>query len=231
VLLKDKAAAFINQENLLVDAFVGTSSIFKIPIAYNYKLKSSLFESNVTISSDIFGRRGRVFIGAYSNINNGGYLRIDQGDVFIGRYCSVGRRVTVAAGIHNMFGLTTSTKIQCPNPQKTRKIPRRITLIESDVWIGDGAVIMPGVKLGVGCIVGANAVVTKDVLPYQIVGGVPAREISKRFSDDVIQRLIKTEWWECGYDFICSLPTDNINAFLENYKLIPSKFETYSIEQ
>ncbi|MDN0047211.1 CatB-related O-acetyltransferase [Megasphaera hexanoica] len=69
-------------------------------------------------------------------------------------------------------------------------------VIGNDVWIGYEAVVMAGVTIGNGAIIGARAVVTKDVPPYMIVGGVPAREIRRRFSDDVIARLLELKWWD-----------------------------------
>lgn len=68
-------------------------------------------------------------------------------------------------------------------------------IIGNDVWIGYEAVIMAGVRIGDGAIVAARAVVTKDVPPYTIVGGVPAREIRKRFEPAVVERLQKMKWW------------------------------------
>ena len=65
-----------------------------------------------------------------------------------------------------------------------------------DVWIGYEAVILAGVTIGDGDIIGTLAVVTKDIPPYTIVGGVPAKEIRKRFSDDVISRLLALRWWD-----------------------------------
>lgn len=68
-------------------------------------------------------------------------------------------------------------------------------VIGNDVWIGYDAVIMAGVRIGDGAIVGTRAVVTKDVEPYSIVGGVPAKEIRKRFTTSVIKRLLELQWW------------------------------------
>ena len=69
-------------------------------------------------------------------------------------------------------------------------------VIGNDVWIGFEAVILSGVTIGDGAIIGTRAVVTKDVPPYTIAGGVPAKPIRKRFSDDVISELLKLQWWK-----------------------------------
>lgn len=69
-------------------------------------------------------------------------------------------------------------------------------IIGNDVWIGYEAVILTGVTIGDGAIVGTRAVVTKDVPPYTIVGGVPARPIKKRFSEETIEKLLELQWWD-----------------------------------
>lgn len=75
-------------------------------------------------------------------------------------------------------------------------------VIGNDVWIGYDAVIMAGVTIGDGAIIGTRAVVTKDVEPYSIVGGVPAKEIRKRFAPDVIKKLTELQWWNWAQDKI-----------------------------
>ena len=69
-------------------------------------------------------------------------------------------------------------------------------VLGNDVWVGHAAVIMPGVKIGNGAIIGSGAVVTKDVGDYEIAAGMPARIIKKRFSDEIIKKLLKIEWWD-----------------------------------
>ena len=69
-------------------------------------------------------------------------------------------------------------------------------MIGNDVWIGRNAIILPGNTIGDGAIIAAGAVVTHDVPPYTIVGGVPARPIRKRFSDDIIEKLLEIKWWD-----------------------------------
>ncbi|MCI8326447.1 MAG: CatB-related O-acetyltransferase [Lachnospiraceae bacterium] len=76
--------------------------------------------------------------------------------------------------------------------------------IGNDVWIGYEAVILAGVTIGDGAVIGARAVVTKDVSPYTIVGGVPARPIKKRFSDKKIDRLLQIKWWDWSEEKIAS---------------------------
>ena len=76
------------------------------------------------------------------------------------------------------------------------------TVIGNDVWIGYNATIMAGIKIGDGAIIATNATVTKDIEPYSIVGGNPAKEIRKRFSPDEIQRLLKLKWWEKDIEWV-----------------------------
>lgn len=70
------------------------------------------------------------------------------------------------------------------------------TVIGNDVWIGRESVIMPGVKIGDGSIIAAYSIVTKDIEPYSVVGGNPAKFIKKRFDDELIELLLQTRWWD-----------------------------------
>lgn len=185
------------------------------------------FEPHSQLMSPIVlldGERPTNLIGAYSYINSGGYLR-DR--VAIGRYCSVGRRVTIAAGNHSIRSLSTSPRLKGSaarpytaeeSAQVYRPSPTEpFTIIESDVWIGDGAVIKAGVRLGVGTVVGANAVVVRDTRPYEIVGGVAARHLGFRFAPAVIDDLLATEWWERDATVLNRLPSANVFEFLERF--------------
>jgi len=82
------------------------------------------------------------------------------------------------------------------------------TLVGNDVWIGRDAVIMPGVSIGHGAIIGSNAVVSKDVEPFGVVVGNPGKTVKKRFSDDIIEVLLKTAWW----DWDAAKVTRNLDA-------------------
>ena len=89
-------------------------------------------------------------------------------------------------------------------------------VIGNDVWMGYDAVIMAGVRIGDGAIIGTRAVVTKDVEPYSIVGGVPAKEIRKRFASDVIKALMEIQWWNWPIEKIQSsipdIQSGNVDA-------------------
>ena len=93
------------------------------------------------------------------------------------------------------------------------------TIIGNDVWIGYGATIMPGVKIGDGAIIATKSVVTKDVLPYSIVGGNPAQEIRKRFSEGKINQLLSARWWDWPIEKITThvkdLTSNNLVAKLK----------------
>ena len=89
-------------------------------------------------------------------------------------------------------------------------------VIGNDVWIGYDAVIMAGVRIGDGAIIGTRAVVTKDVKPYSIVGGVPAKEIRKRFAPEIIKKLMEIQWWNWPIEkirnSISDIQSGNLNA-------------------
>lgn len=190
-----------------------------LSIGSDVHIARALCEPRVALNSPQISEPGKVFLGSGSYMNGGGYIR---SDVFIGRYNSIGRRVTLAAGRHGMSGLTTSPAFaNAPKPRSytAKDIDRlgmtdnarpRHTIVMNDVWIGDGVVVLQGVCIGTGAVVGANTVVTKDVPPYAIVGGVPARVIRYRFPDDIIEELLATEWWEYPLGVLKKLPMQNV---------------------
>ena len=125
--------------------------------------------------------------------------------LIIGRFCSIacGARFLFTSGNHALKSLSTYTfpiffdewGLDAKNIRDAWD-NKGDTVIGNDVWIGYEAIIMPGVKIGDGAIVGTQAVVTGDVPPYTIVGGVPARPIRKRFDDETIRRLEALRWWD-----------------------------------
>ncbi len=93
--------------------------------------------------------------------------------------------------------------------------------IGHDVWVGHGAVIMPGIKIGHGAVIAASAVVTRDVAPYAIVAGVPAKFLKWRFDNKISERIIALSWWHWGHDKLAAAVDDmrvlSIEAFLEKW--------------
>ena len=129
----------------------------------------------------------------------------------IGKFCSIacGTRFLFNCANHTLNSLSTYTFplfYEEWNLEKSNVVSawdnKGDIIIGDDVWIGYEAVIMSGVHVGSGAIIAARAVVTKDVPPYTIVGGTPAREIRKRFDTDVIKRLLMLKWWDWATDEI-----------------------------
>ncbi len=92
-------------------------------------------------------------------------------------------------------------------------------IVGNDVWIGHNAIIMPNVHIGNGAVIGSGAVVTHDVDPYSVVVGVPARPIKKRFSEDIIEKIEKSEWWNWSHEIIKERYDDfkNIEEFIRKW--------------
>jgi acetyltransferase-like isoleucine patch superfamily enzyme len=137
------------------------------------------------------------FIGAHSYVNDGGIIR---DHTLIGRYCSIGRRVSIAAGDHSMSHLSTSPALQSRHLLYSHAT--KWTVIHSDCWIGDGAIIRAGVTIGPGSVIGANSVVTRSVPPYTVAAGSPCRPIRQRLADRFAARLQETQWWNLRHSVI-----------------------------
>lgn len=156
----------------------------------------------------------------------------------IGRYSSIANNVSRTFGNHPTDRFTTSmltydaTVIPFNDyleergvdypfvPQKSKN--GSPIIIGNDVWVGqDVRFVSTGVTVGDGAIVGAGALVTKDVPPYAIVGGVPAKVLKYRFPQEIIDQLLELKWWRYGYaDFTTVLPNDDIQTFIDKVKAL-----------
>lgn len=123
----------------------------------------------------------------------------------LGKFCSIAAYVRINPGNHPMWRVTqhhmTYRRAQyglgsADDGEFFAWREEHQCIIGHDVWIGHGATVMPGVSIGTGAVVGAGAVVTKDVAPYEIVGGVPARRIRMRFPPEAVARLLASAWWD-----------------------------------
>lgn len=130
---------------------------------------------------------------------------INHDKLIIGKFCSIacGAKFLFNSANHTMASLSTYPFPLFFDEWELEK--KNVTdawdnkgdiIVGNDVWIGYEAVILAGVTIGDGAIIGTRAVVTKDVPPYTIVGGVPAKPIRKRFDDETIARLLKLKWWD-----------------------------------
>jgi virginiamycin A acetyltransferase len=110
----------------------------------------------------------------------------------IGRYVSIGNNVSIGPGEHGLDKLSTSSQFY---GNTYDELTQGDCTIESDAWIGVDAIVLRGVRVGFGAVVAANAVVTKDVPDYAVVGGVPARIIKFRFGEEKQHKLLASKWW------------------------------------
>jgi len=168
-----------------------------------------------------------TYLGPYAELNG----------VSIGRFCSIGKRLHIVAGRHptetfvsthpaffsqsKQAGFSFVSQNRFSEFNYADKIRKRHVVIGCDVWIGDDVSILDGVHIGHGAILAAGAVVTKDVLPYSIVAGIPATTIKKRFSDSQIEFLLRFKWWEQPWEWIAAKAElfDNIDRFIASLKM------------
>lgn len=159
------------------------------------KIKVVNSNYNNTVSFAYESQVSNSEIGDYTSI--GRYAKVVH--TSFGKYCSISWDVTINAVEHEISKLTTHSFARRPDfgfgVEQDGRIYKRVT-IKNDVWIGANSVIMPGLTIGNGAIIGAGAVVTKDVPDYAIVVGVPAKIIKYRFSEDIIKRLLELKWWD-----------------------------------
>jgi acetyltransferase-like isoleucine patch superfamily enzyme len=146
----------------------------------------------------------------------------------IGRYCSIADNVQIfLGGNHRTDWVSTYPFSKAvgwrDDPIVAAAATKGDVVIGNDVWIGSGAAILSGVTLGDGCVVGAFAVVTKDVPPYAIVAGNPARVVKVRFDDETVKSLLEIRWWDWEEDkvrrFIPDLMSNKIEAFVKAARL------------
>ena len=147
-------------------------------------------------------------IGNYSYICPG----TEISNTTVGKFCSIGPKCKIGLPSHTLNFLSTSPLFTEKNNATGKRwckediiSPEASCEIGNDVWIGINAIILGGIKVGNGSVIGAGAVVTKDVPPYAIVGGVPAKIIRYRFSPEIIEKLESAKWWDLPEDKLKSL--------------------------
>jgi chloramphenicol O-acetyltransferase type B len=147
-------------------------------------------------------RDARIYestIGKYTYVSSGACIVNST----LGGFCSIGPNALIGLGTHPLQWISTHPAFYSTRMQANRTFATadrftdelRPVNIGNDVWIGAASTVLGGISIGDGAVVAAGAVVTKDVMPYTIVGGVPARLIGKRFDDETIAELIECKWW------------------------------------
>ena len=177
-----------------------------------------------------------LYLGAFSYAVSGFYFACH-----IGRYCSFGEQVQIGRHPHPLHWASTSPffymqydKIldqQFPSncdvvpsrdfKRDTPPVQLKHTYIGNDVWIGNNVSIMDGIRIADGAVIATGSIVTKDVLPYTIVGGIPAKIINQRFDKETIIFLLNFKWWDKDQEWIQNnyLIFQNIQEFIKQYKL------------
>ena len=196
-----------------------------------------------------FGQENKLTIkefGAFSFTNYDCFIRADK----VGRFCNIAPKVSIGMGEHDYTNLSSSIALELnPNDRlsmftgllkdetyatmirhkRRKKLLSRTRsfagggIIGNDVWIGAEAIIMSGINIGDGAVIAAGSVVTKDVEPYTIVGGCPARIIKKRFDEKTIEKLLKIQWWK--YDPILLKGLDYVDDIEGTIEIMEERIE------
>ncbi|GAO45225.1 DapH/DapD/GlmU-related protein [Flavihumibacter petaseus] len=179
-------------------------SIFDQSPDWRY-VASSITNSAVSPKASLYTphRVSKALIGHYTYVANNSQITCAE----IGKFCSIGPNFICGWGIHPMEGISTSPMFYSTRKQNgttlsaTDKIEeRRLVRIGNDVFIGANVTVLDGVTIGDGAVIGAGAVVTRDVPPYGVAVGVPAKVIRYRFEPEKIEQLLQIKWWNQSLD-------------------------------
>lgn len=197
---------------------------------YIYKKKWKKANAhNDTLPTKVY--HSQIFIG------NGTYGLIDIIDygntsyrVQIGNYCSIAENVVfLLSGEHNINAISTFPFMEKFCGEKRVAGSKGDIIVEDDVWIGYGTTIMSGVKIGKGSVVAAGSVVTKDIPAYAIVGGVPAKIIKYRFTEEIRELLNNLDYNKIPLELICELAVDlEKEASLDSIRQLMEKIRCYN---
>lgn len=203
---------------------------YHLEIGKNAQINACRFGGYNLICRDC--QLGKCELGLLSYVGNNAHLS----HVKVGKYSSIGPGVETVVGNHptrtyvalhpafytdkKFVGMKISNKTTYEEYSYTDETEQWLVEIGNDAWIGANAKILNGCRIGDGAIVAAGAVVTRDVPPYTIVGGVPAKEIRKRFTEEQIEFLLKFQWWNRDVEWLREHAEDfgDIDLFMKKWK-------------
>ncbi len=148
---------------------------------------------------------GKISVGRFTSINGPSTAIVSKvNSVSIGAFCSIARNVLIQEYNHKIHTLSTSfiRKWIFDEPYINDISSKGRIQIGNDVWIGANVVVLSGVQIGDGAVVGANSTVTRDIAPYTVVSGSPARKIGLRFDREVVEKLLSLKWWNWSIERI-----------------------------
>lgn len=190
-------------------------------LEYRYRKSHLKIGYLSTVLNCKFGKYNTIYKNVYlSDVELGDFTYIANNTTMskarVGKFCSIGHNVFCGPGNHPSHTFVSTHPVFYSSLKQTQTTfadknyyqESEAITIGNDVWIGADSIILNGVKIADGAIIAAGAVVTKNVAPYAIVGGVPAKLIRKRFHEDEIELLLKLKWWDKETDWL-----------RENYKL------------
>lgn len=191
--------------------FSKVTSLFKNSIAFSSRVEFSIVSDKAKVWAHC--KLFHTSVGDYSYIGPNSRLVYTH----IGKFCSIAGNVYVGMGKHSLNYISTSSLFTA-EINGTRRSWVKNTVYEeyervtigNDVWIGARAMIIGGIKVGDGAVIGAGAIVTKDIPPYAVVAGVPAKVIRYRFSQEQIDALLAHPWW--------NLPEEQLRERIELFQ-------------
>jgi phosphonate metabolism protein (transferase hexapeptide repeat family) len=199
------------------------------------KIAETIIDPTARLREAAIGRRCEILANTrveYAALGDYSYLgeNCDVADAAIGKFTAIANAVRIGAPNHPMGRPSQHRFTSCPEyyeASATRdrgffadRRAAKVT-IGNDCWIGHGAIILPSVIVGDGAVIAAGAVVSRNVPPYTIVGGVPARPIRRRFPDAVAERLVRIAWWdwpdEVIFERLDDFRSESIEQFCQRY--------------
>lgn len=199
------------------------------------KLAETFVHETVRLREANIGRRCEVLQHTrieYASLGDYSYLgeNCDVADAVIGKFTAIANSVRIGAPNHPMSRASQHRFTYCPEYYEATTSRDRDffaerrgdrVIVGNDVWIGHAAILLPGVTVGDGAVIAAGAVVSRDVAPYTIVGGVPARPIRQRFPDHIAASLRRITWWdwpeEVIFERLADFRSEAIEEFCERY--------------